>query len=202
MPRGGSAALAMVLGLATAAPGTAEVRSASTGGFEVEARATVAATPAQTYAILGRVGEWWNDGHSYSGKASNMRLELRAGGCFCERVPADGGTIEHGRIIYARPGETLRLQGALGPLQPEAVIGTLTWSLRAVPGGTEVVQTYVASGYVRGGADKLAPIVDKVMAEQLSGLKQRFARRRQGALSRRRNMLCSHSGLDPKRRAG
>jgi hypothetical protein len=30
---------------------------------------------------------------------------------------------------------------------------------------------------VRGGADKLAPIVDRVMAEQLTGLQAVFARR-------------------------
>jgi uncharacterized protein YndB with AHSA1/START domain len=177
MARTRRAALAAIIGLASAAPGTAEVKSATAGGFEVEARATVAATPAQTYRMLGRIGEWWNDDHTYSGKAANMRLQLRAGGCFCETIPADGGSIEHGRIIYARPGEALRLQGALGPLQPEAAIGTLTWSLKAVPGGTEVVQTYVAGGYVRGGADKLAPIVDRVMAEQLAGLQRRLARR-------------------------
>lgn len=178
MARGRGAALAAIIGLAAAAPAAAEVKSATAGGFEVEARATVAATPAETYAMLGRIGSWWNDGHTYSGKAANMRLELRAGGCFCETIPADGGTIEHGRIIYARPGETLRLQGGLGPLQSEAAIGILTWTLKAVPGGTEVVQTYVAGGYVRGGADKLAPIVDKVMAEQLTGLQRRLARPR------------------------
>jgi hypothetical protein len=106
-----------------------------------------------------------------------MSLELEAGGCFCETIPADGGTIEHARVIQARPGETLRLQGGLGPLQAEAAIGVLTWSLKAAPGGTEVVQTYVAGGYVRGGADTLAPIVDRVMAEQLAGLQRRLAKR-------------------------
>jgi hypothetical protein len=170
------AALTAVMMLA-GPPAAAEVKSATAAGFEVEARAIVAATPAETYRTLGRIGEWWNDDHTYSGKAANMRLALRAGGCFCETIPADGGTIEHARVIYARPGETLRLQGGLGPLQSEAAIGTLTWSLKAVPGGTEIVQTYVAGGYVRGGADTLAPIVDRVMAEQLAGLQRRLARR-------------------------
>ena len=174
MARINQAALAAALALA-AAPAAAEVKSATPAGFEVEARAVVAATPAETYRMLGRIGLWWNDAHTYSGKAANMRLQLKAGACFCETIPADGGTIEHGRIIFARPAKTLRLQGGLGPLQAEAAIGTLTWELKAVPGGTEVVQTYVAGGYMRGGADKLAPIVDRVMAEQLAGLQRRLA---------------------------
>jgi uncharacterized protein YndB with AHSA1/START domain len=170
--------LALAALVLASAPAAAEVKSATAAGFEVEARAIVAATPAETYRMLGRIGEWWNDGHTYSGKAANMSLQLKAGGCFCETIPADGGTIEHARVIHARPGDTLRLQGGLGPLQAEAAIGTLTWSLKAVPGGTELVQTYVAGGYIRGGADTLAPIVDQVLAEQLAGLQRRLAVRR------------------------
>jgi uncharacterized protein YndB with AHSA1/START domain len=165
---------AAVLALAGAAQ--AEVKSATPAGFEVEQRAVVAATPAETFAMLGRPGEWWNDDHTYSGDSANMRLRLRAGGCFCENVPAGAGTIEHARVIYAQPGATLRLQGGLGPLQAEAAMGTLTWTLKAVPQGTEVVLTYVVGGYVRAGADKLAPIVDRVLGEQLGGLKRRLAR--------------------------
>ena len=61
------------------------------------------------------------------------------------------------------------LQAALGPLQSEAVVGTLTWSLRAVEGGTEIVQTYVVGGYMRGGLEPVAPLVDQVMSDQLAG---------------------------------
>ena len=169
--------IALLVTAAFGTPALAEVKSVTPAGFEVESKAVVAATPAETYAMLGRVGEWWNSSHTYSGDAANMGLELRAGGCFCERIPADGGTIEHGRIVYARPGDTLRVQGGLGPLQAEAALGTLTWALKAAPGGAEVTQTYVVGGYIRGGADKLAPIVDQVLAEQLAGLQRRLAQR-------------------------
>lgn len=162
--------------LIAAAPAAAEVKSAEAGGFEVEAKAVVAATPAQVYAMLGRIGEWWNKQHTYSGDAANMSLKLKVGGCFCERIPKGNGNIEHGRVIYTRPGVTLRLQGGLGPLQELGVAGVLTWSLKPVQGGTEIVQTYRVGGYVKGGADKLAPIVDMVMAEQLAGLQRRLAR--------------------------
>lgn len=149
--------------------GAAEVKSSSPGAFEVESKAVVAVPPAEVYAMLGRIGEWWNPAHTYSGKGANLSLEAKAGGCFCETIDG-GGTIEHMRVVYAQPGSVLRLQGGLGPLQQEAVAGTFTWQLKPVTGGTEVTQTYVVGGHIRGGADKLAPIVDQVLAEQLSRL--------------------------------
>jgi uncharacterized protein YndB with AHSA1/START domain len=159
---------------ACSAPVFAEVKSAAADGFVSENKAVVAAPPAQAYAALGRVGSWWNSGHTYSGKAANLRLGLKAGDCFCEAW--DGGSIEHGRVIYARPGEQLRLSGALGPLQAQAVTGTLTWTLKAVPGGTEITQTYVVGGYIPGGADKFSKPVDQVMAQQLAGLTKSLAK--------------------------
>lgn len=159
-----------------AAPAAAGVKSVSPSHFEVESKAVVAAAPAEVYAMLGRPDEWWSSQHSYSGDAANMSLELKGGGCFCEVMPEGGGTIEHMRIVYARPGAALRAQGGLGPLQAEAVAATLTWSLKAVEGGTEVTQTYLVSGHVRSGMEALAPLVDRVLAEQLSGLQKRLAR--------------------------
>ena len=168
--------LVLATAVVAAAPAQAEVKSASANGFEVESRAVIAKSPQEVYAALGRVGTWWNGQHTYSGKAANMTLEPKAGGCFCETIPDGGGSIEHARVVYARPGQALRVQGGLGPLQAEAALGTLTWSLKPVQGGTEVTQTYVVGGYVRGGADKLAPIVDTVLAEQLSGLSRLLGR--------------------------
>jgi hypothetical protein len=43
--------------------------------------------------------------------------------------------------------------------------------LKAVAGGTEVTQTYVVGGYIRGGAKNFAAPVDQVLGEQLNGLK-------------------------------
>lgn len=159
---------------ALAAPAAADVKSAAPGGFEVESKAMVAATPAQTYAALARIGEWWNGEHTYSGSAANLRLDATAGGCLCEAIPQGNGSIEHMRVVYAQPGATLRLQGGLGPLQQYAAAGTLTWSLKPAANGTAITQTYVVGGYIPGGADKLAPLVDKVLAEQLGRLQKRL----------------------------
>jgi len=130
----------------------------------------VAAPPARIWAALVAPSRWWNGQHSYSGDARNLTLEPRAGGCFCERVPKTKATVEHGRVIFAQPGALLRLSAALGPLQAEAVTGTLTWTLKAVEGGTQLTQTYVVGGYVRGGAERLAAPVDAVMTEQFGRL--------------------------------
>ena len=154
--------------LAAAVSAQAEVQSSSPTGFALESKTVVPATPAETYAALGRIGQWWHPLHSHSGDAANLSLDLRAGGCFCEALPADGGTVEHMRVVYAKPGEALRLQGGLGPLQNEGVAGALTWSLKAVEGGTEITQTYVVGGHIRGGAEAFAVPVDRVLANQLA----------------------------------
>ncbi|CAA9484506.1 MAG: hypothetical protein AVDCRST_MAG91-190, partial [uncultured Sphingomonadaceae bacterium] len=156
-----------LIGLAVATPAAAEVKASGEGGFAVEATRVVPATPAETYAALGRIGSWWNPSHSYSGKAENLSLQLRSGGCFCEKL-ADGGSVEHLRVVSARPGTLLRLTGGLGPLQGEGVNGSLTYALKPVAGGTEVSQTYVVGGFIRSGAVKLAPMVDAMLAETLS----------------------------------
>ncbi len=161
--------LAAALLLAT--PSHAEVKSTTDVGFEVSRTLTINATPTQVYRALGLPARWWSKAHTYSGDARNLSIVLRAGGCFCEKIPAGGGTVEHARVVYAQPGKLLRVQGSLGPLQSEGVTGTLTWALKAVPGGTEVTQNYVVGGYIRSGARGFAAPVDQVLGEQLSGLK-------------------------------
>ena len=161
-------------GLAVAAPAAAEVTSSSPIHFDIESRVTVAAPPARAYEALGQLGMWWNGAHSYSGNAANMRLELWAGGCFCETLP-DGGTVEHMHVVQALPGRVIRMTGALGPLQAEALTGTLTWSLRAVPEGTEITSVYLVSGHVRGDTGSYAAPVDAVLREQLERLRRHLA---------------------------
>jgi len=163
--------------IAAPTPAFADVKTATPAGFELESRVVVRASPAEAYAMLGRIGDWWNPAHSYSGKGANLSLEPKAGGCFCERLDG-GGSVEHMRVVFAQPGAMLRLQGGLGPLQTEGATGTLSWSLKPVADGTEIVQTYVYGGFVRGGADKLAPLVDKVLAEQLGRLRAALDRTR------------------------
>jgi len=161
--------------LLASSPALAEVKSVSPASFEVESKVTVPAPPAQVFSQIGRIGEWWNPAHSYSGRAANLSLDLEAGDCFCEKLD-NGGSVEHLRVVHVDPGSgTIRLQGGLGPLQAEAVAGTLTWTLKAVGGGTEITQNYAVAGSIRAGAAVFAPGVDQVLSEQLTRLAARFA---------------------------
>ena len=150
-----------------AAPAGAAVKQAGPAGFQLEDKVVVPVSPDRAFAALGLLPAWWDPSHTYSGSGSNLTMGLKAGDCFCERTPKNGGSIEHARVVYSQPGATLRLHGALGPLQSQAVNGTLTYSLKQVPEGTEVTQTYVVGGYFTMSAGQLAPLVDKVMNTQL-----------------------------------
>jgi hypothetical protein len=126
---------------------------------------------------------------------------LRADGCFCERLK-DGGSVQHLQVIYAAPGQGLRLRGALGPLQTEGVDGTLTWMLKPGEGGTTVTLSYVLGGYVRSGMEQWAPKVDRVLDEQLTVLSSIGSDRRRTAGVRhlfRRISRPAHRGGDIRR---
>jgi uncharacterized protein YndB with AHSA1/START domain len=160
----------LVLLLAVAGPAAAEVKSVTPNGFEVATMATIAAPADRVYAALGEVGHWWSPSHTFSHDAANLSMELHAGGCFCERLK-DGGSVQHLQVVYAAPGQGLRLRGALGPLQTEGVDGTLSWTLKPGEDGTTVIWSYVVGGYIRGGMEQWASRVDRVLDEQLQRLK-------------------------------
>ena len=164
-----------------ACPASAEVAASSDSGFVSHNVVEVPASPALAWAMLARPGEWWNAEHSYSGSAVNMTLEPVAGGCFCETIPAaDGvaaGQVEHMRVVYIDPRVyTLRLTGALGPLQAEAVTGVLTMKVEPSGTGAKIIWDYVVGGYMRMPMAQMAPAVDAVVGEQLTRLAAALAR--------------------------
>ena len=155
----------------------AEVVASSEAGFVVRETAEVPAAPAATWAALVAPQNWWNKAHTFSGDSANLYLDAQGGGCFCEKLPLKdgapgtrGGSAAHMRVVYADPGKALRMVGALGPLQSEALTGTLTITLKPGGAGTRIVMEYVVGGYMRYKTDEIAPAVDKVLAEQLAGL--------------------------------
>ena len=161
----------------TAPPASAEVIASSESGFVTRAAAEVPADPAATWAALIAPQNWWNKAHTFSGDSANLYLDAQGGGCFCEKVPLKdgapgtrGGSVAHMRVVYADPGKALRMVGSLGPLQSEALTGTLTISLKPDGAGTRIVMEYVVGGYMRYKVEEIAPAVDKVLAEQLAGL--------------------------------
>jgi uncharacterized protein YndB with AHSA1/START domain len=148
----------------------ADVRETRDNSLVIESSVTTGASPRATYAAIGKVAAWWDSGHTWSGAAKNLSLQMRAGGCFCEKLAA-GGSVEHGRVVYADPGKLLRIDGALGPFQEMAVIGVLTFKLTPEGSGTRITMNYSVSGAIAMDTKKLAPGVDQVMAGQLARLK-------------------------------
>ena len=141
-------------------------------GFLVKFEVSVNAPAAKVYdALVGQIGSWWASEHTYSGDAKNLTIDARPGGCFCEKLP-NGGGIEHARVIYVAPREVLRLSGALGPLQASGVAGTLTWKLTSGTDNTRIQLTYSVGGFIDGGFEKMAPLVENVLRQQLDRLKQ------------------------------
>lgn len=170
-------ALASLLAVA-AQPLAAEVVESDDGGFVTRDAAVVKATPKATWLALISPAKWWNSGHTWSGDAANLTMRPQAGGCFCERIPEDPdperitleGSAEHMRVVQAYPERALRMVGALGPLQSEAVTGVLTIAMSEVDQGTMIVWEYAVSGRMRYEMPVIAKAVDGVMSQQLNGL--------------------------------
>lgn len=166
-------AIAAVCGLMVAATAArAEVRPRE-GGVDVTTTVEIAAPPERVWAELARPADWWNPQHSWSGSAANLSLEPRAGGCFCERL-AEGGSAQHGQVIFAQPNRVLRIYGSLGPLQELGVAGALTWKIEPAGQGSRVTLSYVFGGLPPALAAQLAPVVDGVVAEQLRRMERRI----------------------------
>jgi hypothetical protein len=154
------------LPLALAAPASAEVISAGPNGFEVQEVVNLVVPQPSAYAAFGQIGRWWNKEHTYSGDAARMSLQLRPGGCFCEPLDGGGG-IEHMRVTYLKPGEQIVLTGSLGPLLYQATAGVMDVKFERIAGGTRVTMNYRAAGFAKSDGDRLAPLVDQVLAEQM-----------------------------------
>ena len=125
-----------------ATPAQAKVIDQSDLGFTVAHTAQVAASPEDVWKMLRTPDKWWSKDHSWSGDAANFWLDSQAGGCFCEKLPGEAGgamgSVQHARIIFAKPDEMMRLSGAFGPLQSEAVTGTLTIQIRKTATGSSI----------------------------------------------------------------
>lgn len=166
----------VTIGLA-AVPAYAEVHDSSAAGFAVRATATVPAPADQVWDELLDPAEWWSGSHTFSGDAANLSLDPRAGGCFCEILPnatdktaLPRGGVQHMQVVYLEKPRILRLSGALGPLQSEPVVGALTFVIKAEDGKTRINAEYVVGGYMRIPSSRMAPLVDKVIGEQLGRL--------------------------------
>ena len=147
----------------------AEVTSVSAHGFTSTHTHTLPLPADEAWILLtDGLNRWLDASHSYSTRPENLSLEIgkngHEGGCLCERLE-NGGWVEHLRVVFVQPGETLRLQGALGPLVDMGLQGMMRWTLEAAedtPGASVFTSQYVVTGHLEGGFEQLAPVVDQV----------------------------------------
>ena len=164
------AASALLIVSALAGPAHADTSNVSPTGFVANFREEVKATPEEVWKAIVQLPRWWNDAHTYSGKASNLSLDATAGGCWCERW-GEGNSVQHGQVVLVQPGRVIRLNASLGPLQELAVNGVLTIVTSAQNGQTTLRMTYRVAGNADAGLEKLAPVVDQVIGTQYRRLK-------------------------------
>ncbi len=164
--------------LVTAAPLQAEVTNTADNGFTVRHQTKVSASAEDVWKAMIVPSRYWNPDHSWTGKGENFYLVPQAGGCFCELIRTTGednikssdGSVQHMRVIYAQKNKMLRMSGGLGPLQGEAVVGTLTMQMQPQDGETAIRFTYKIGGYMEFPVAEIAPAVDGVIGEQLTRL--------------------------------
>ena len=157
----------------------ADVIAQSDAGFVVKLSADTNASPADTWRMLIAPAKWWSSDHTWSRDAANLYLDAQASVCFCEKLlkslnaPAGQriGSVEHMHVLFADPRRgLLRMHGSLGPLQGEALSGTMTITLVKTEYGTRIQLEYVVGGYLRMKGEEIAPAVDDMLGQQLAKL--------------------------------
>ena len=161
------AALLLFIGTSS----NAELLFTSETGFIVENTFETEASKNKAWrALVDDVGKWWPSDHTWWGDASKLSINEFAGGCFCEK--SGNNSAEHMRISYVDQYTVMRMTGGLGPLQGMGMYGALEWTFTtAKTGKTKVSMKYSVNGINPDGFEQLAPIVDKVQAMQLNGLR-------------------------------
>ena len=160
-------ALVFLAALSLSAPAAAGVVSSSANGFEVRHTVNLVVPPQIAFAAFANLAAWWDPEHTYSGKSTNLSLELTPGGCFCERFDKGGGGVEHMRVAYVEPGKRVILTGSLGPLLYEATTGVMNVEVRQAAGGSQMTLDYKVAGFANGAGIGLAAGVDQMLGEQL-----------------------------------
>lgn len=153
----------------------AEVVSATDNYFHIKITAEVKATPSEAYAQYLKVGEWWSSDHTWFGDAKNMRIEAKAGGCFCET--SEQGNVMHMQVSAVFPNSEVRMLGGLGPLQMMGLSGAMSWKFVAKDEQTtEIIHEYRVNGGGQTELPKFAEIVNKVQELQVSLLAKKLSK--------------------------
>ncbi|HEY2033801.1 MAG TPA: SRPBCC domain-containing protein [Rhizomicrobium sp.] len=161
------AALLLIAGVLSA---RAAVVESTANGFAVEEKSPIAASPANVYAALIHPEKWWNSEHTFSGSATNLSLDAKAGGCLCEILPG-GGSVAHLTVVMVMPDKAIVFRGAMGPFQGQGVDGALAFTLAAKDGGTDLVLDNNVGGFIKGGMGTWPQAADGMLADLVAHLK-------------------------------
>ena len=150
-----------------AGPAAAEVTARSENGFRLTYERRVAASAEAVLEAVGRPAAWWSDAHTYSGSASNISVDLRPGGCWCEALP--GGGVKHAETVLVWPAERMvSFEAPFGPLRGIGADAVLSMSWTEAGGGSRTLKwTFAVNG---PGAGAMADAVDAVTGEQFGRL--------------------------------
>lgn len=135
---------ALLAGLVSAGSAGAEVTGVAPHGFGSAHVVQVAAPPERVWNALLQPARWWDPSHTYSGEAARLRLEPRAGGCFCETLA--NGKVRHLTVSDVRRPERLVLTGGLGPLGPVGVAGSMLVTVKPAGGSRRTGRPAEAAG--------------------------------------------------------
>ena len=109
----------------------ADVMDSAANGFTIKIATVIHAGPADIYdRLVHHVGDWWSSDHTFSQDAHNLSIDDKPMGCFCEKMPNNGG-VRHAEVIMVMPDKMLVMSGAFGPLQRLGATGTLKLRDRA-----------------------------------------------------------------------
>lgn len=161
----------VLIAVLAATPAAAEIVDVAPNGMEIRHQVRIAAPPEKVWAALIDPARWWGSDHTFSGSASNLTLEPRAGGCWCEKLPSGGGVM-HMQVAHFAPPQTLVLRGALGPLYNLGADGAMAFTLAANGAETDLTLSFRAGGYVKEGFQKWSGPVDNVLGLQIGNLKK------------------------------
>lgn len=149
----------------------ADVADQAANGFTVKITTVIHATPEVVYSrLVHNVGDWWNPDHTFSGDPHNLSIDDRPNGCFCEKLPNNGG-VRHAEVIMVMPGKRLVMSGGLGPLQGLGAAATMTFILEPMQKDTRVELTYAVGGYMADGLNNFATPVNLVLTDQMTRFK-------------------------------
>jgi uncharacterized protein YndB with AHSA1/START domain len=149
----------------------AAVVDSSSTGFTVQTTITIQASPDEVYRrLVHNIGDWWDPAHTFSGDSHNLSIDEKPMGCFCEKLPNQGG-VRHMEVLSFAPGKSLVLSGGLGPLQRLAATGSMSFTLMSEGTTTKLEALYTVTGYLPAGMNTWAAPVDTVVSQQMARLK-------------------------------